>query len=122
MRGSSDCYKSTAKFKLKQIQSGYETLLIVCMNGRYVALEDILITCVYFPLSHLRYDRRVHFDDIHDILLFNNDYYHIMSGNFIAYTAIFCDIIPVSEDKNFFLTEDICSILREAGVLVNICN
>ena len=88
-------------FKWKPTKSNYETLLSVRVTGRSVGLDkDLVITCVYIPPSHSRYAETEHFDELDNLLLTytNDDYYHVLCGDFNADTGSMADVNQESGD------------------------
>ena len=107
-------------FKWKQIRSDHETLLSVCINGRSINLEkDFMITCTYIPPSHSRYGKPEHFDELDDLFLSYNDYYHFVSGDFNAHTGTMSEINQFNENDEYTTPpEDIYVTLRSLGCSV----
>lgn len=93
--------KKNVSFKWKQIRNDYGCLLSIKIDKEAVNLDkELVLSCVYIPPSHSRYGSAEHFEELDDFLLThtNDDYVHVLCGDFNAHTLTIPEIDSVNVD------------------------
>lgn len=115
--------KNSIKSFWKPLIGRSEVSISVMIDKSFLGLpKHIIISVVYIPPSNSRYSSVKMFDHLDNFLLDHNneDYCHILCGDFNAHTGGFTDVLQSSEyfvgDDDFMNITDVNNIMLHLGM------